>query len=105
MTDKNGNKPKTASEKIGLAVVHLGMQMERSVVGDDGLTGLRVRAPRDSNDDYLIVLNGFDTDGAPVVAFHGATTLEDALVGARNRLRNGTLKWNPDRYATAKGEG
>jgi len=63
------------------------------------LVGISIRPPNREKTDFLIVLRGVDHDGSPVVAFHGATGLLDALAGAGERLRNGTLSWRPDAYA------
>jgi len=62
------------------------------------VVGLSVRPPNREKDDFLVVLRGLDAEGAPVVAFHGALSLLDALAGAGERLRNGTLTWRADEF-------
>lgn len=62
-------------------------------------TGFTVRGPRSRGDEILVVVRGVDHEGAPVVAFHGAYSLEEALLGLAARLGNGTLKWREDQFA------
>lgn len=67
-------------------------------VGGIELVGLSLRAPTRENPEYLVTLRGLDADGQPLVAFHSAMTLGDALAGAVNRQLNGGLKWKPDKW-------
>jgi hypothetical protein len=61
-------------------------------------TGFSVRGPRARGDEILLVVRGIDADEAPVVAFHSAFSLGEALRGLEGRLSNGTLKWKPDEF-------
>lgn len=99
--DKSGQGDllRELTARQGKAITRLGGYMERSLYREDGLLSLRVRAPRDQGDDYLVVVRALDADGRPVVAFHGASTFVDALVGLSNRMANGTLKWKADRFS------
>lgn len=67
------------------------------------LTGLSMRCPLEERGEFLVVLKGEDSDGAPVVGFHGAFSASEALVGAVERMNNGTIKWRIDQYAQGKG--
>lgn len=62
------------------------------------LVALRLKFPADENGECLVVLTGYDGNGAPVVAFHTAVSATEAVVGAINRFQNGTLKWKEDEY-------
>lgn len=89
------------TDREGKSIARLGAYMERSLYSDDGLLSLRVRAPRHQEDDYLAIVKSLDSEGRPMVAFHGASNLVDVLVGLSNRIANGTLKWMPDKYREA----
>lgn len=69
-------------------------------VGPSGLelVGMSVRFPREDGEDFLVTLRALDEAGAPVVAFHGAATLEDAVMGVVNRIDNGSLSWRADQW-------
>lgn len=62
------------------------------------LSGLSVKAPKGEGEELLIVIRGIDADGMPVVAFHSAFSLSEAVRGLAARLNNGTLRWRPDDF-------
>lgn len=62
------------------------------------VTGLSVRPPRYEGDETLVVLRGEDEAGLPLVAFHSAYMLTDAIAGCWTRHKNGTLKWREDSF-------
>lgn len=63
------------------------------------LTGLTIKCDPDDEEGVLIVLRGYLGSEAQV-AFHRAGSVSEAVSGAGNRLRNGSLKWRLDEYAT-----
>jgi hypothetical protein len=85
-------------QKLMKAVKHLFWEMEKSSSEAGYLVTFKVRAPRDSGDDYLVIATRVADDGTPEVGFHAATTLPDVLTGLGNRLRNGSFKWKADQY-------
>lgn len=79
-------------DEIGLAATgyrSVGMQV----------TGMGIRMPREERGEFLVTIRALDSEGAPFVAFHGASDLGEALTGLWNRLQNGTLRWKPDEWA------
>lgn len=68
--------------------------------GEVDIEGLSLRSPRAEGGEWLCTLRGFDSDGTPVVAFHSALSAIEALAGAGERWRQGTLKWRVDEYRT-----
>lgn len=85
-------------DKLASAVGHLSGSMERKPSTGVGVVGFKVRGPQYEHGDYLCVLQAVTDAGEAVVAFHNATSLEDALSGAGHRLRAGKLKWYEDQY-------
>lgn len=65
---------------------------------DKEYVGMSVRFPRTEGDDYLATLRALDSDGQPIVCFHGAYNLLELLIGLRKRIDAGTLKWKPDEW-------
>lgn len=87
------------ADKLAKSIVYVMLQMERYARDEEGVKAFRVRGPRWEGDEYMIVCNSVDGDGAVVVGFHTASTLTEVLTGLGNRLRNGTMKWHVDKYA------
>lgn len=63
------------------------------------VTGVTIRGPREAGDEILLVVRGIGSDGGPVVAFHSAYGLAEALLSLAARLNNGSLKWREDEFA------
>lgn len=63
------------------------------------VTSIRIRTPGLTQEGYLVVVNALVL-GDAVVGFHGDTTFGKAVIGVIERLRNGTIKWKPDEYAS-----
>lgn len=93
----------TVASKLGRAVAYLGNDMERGIEDDTHISAIRIRAPRDMDDEYLLVAYRVNEEGEPQVAFHSASSFGEVVVGFAARLRNGTAKWNVDQYANGKG--
>lgn len=86
--------------KVGLGVTLFEHFVSTSWRGEVNLTGFSVRTPAAEGGEWLVVLRGTDHEGGPVVAFHSALGIGEALAGASGRMQNGTLKWKPDQYRT-----
>lgn len=87
-----------AMSSAGLALGEIGRAIEgyRELAVD--VVGFSVKGPQQRGDEVLIVVRGFDAEGAPVVAFHSAYTTIDAIRGLAARLNNGTLQWKADKF-------
>lgn len=86
-------------KRAGRAVQYLSFCLEGERDISVELSGLTIRAPKEEGGEILVVLRGLDEEGAAVVAFHSAFSLDEALVGVENRLANGSLKWRIDEWA------
>ena len=86
-------------QRLGRAVDQIGLAMGgyRDLAVE--VTGLSVRAPDEARPEFFLVIRGLDAEGAPVVAFHSAFSLDEAFVGLEARLLNGSLRWRVDEYA------
>jgi hypothetical protein len=87
---------------VGFAVSDLGLAMEGKRQLSVEVMGFSVRAPRESGDEFLVTLRVLDADGAPWIAFHSATSLDETLSGVVARLWNGTLKYREDSWARGR---
>jgi hypothetical protein len=85
-------------EAVGESVESLGAAMQGYRNLSVEVTGLSVRGPRVRGDEFLVVVKGLDEAGLPVVAFHSAMELGEALRGVEARISNGTLKWRADEF-------
>lgn len=71
---------------------------DRLFEGDEMVvTRISVNLPTQERDGYLAIVTATHPEGN-LVAFHGGTTLLDALVGLISRLENGSIKWQKDRF-------
>lgn len=52
----------------------------------------------DEMTDWLVVITA-DTESSAIIAFHGASSILEALTGLGARLKNKTLRWKTDDYA------
>jgi hypothetical protein len=66
--------------------------------GEVTLEALKVRLGHGFGAETLIILNGVDSDGTPVVAFHSATTVAHAFIGAMRKFEDGDLNWRADEW-------
>lgn len=84
----------------GRALANIGRALEghRSLSVD--VVGLSIRGPQTTGGEHLVVIRGLDGEGVPVVSFHSAFTVTDAIRGVEDRLANGSLKWRVDELKT-----
>lgn len=88
------------SQKVGDAMVELGRACEGYRALAVQVIGLTIRGPQFRGGEYLVVIRGLDEEGAPVVAFHSALDIGEVVRGVESRLKNGTLKWRADEFAS-----
>jgi len=62
------------------------------------LRGLKVRLGVTDETETLVIVTAWDDAGAPIVGFSQGMTPSEALVGAINRVVNGSMKWKEDQY-------
>lgn len=58
---------------------------------------IAVTMPSQDRDGYMGVVTA-DVGGQAMVAFHGGTSMGDALKGLLERLENGSIKWKTDSF-------
>lgn len=63
----------------------------------DELMYISCRLKGSARSEYLLVLKA-RIGGVPVVSFHAAETLAEALRGLIARVENGSVKWKVDEY-------
>lgn len=95
---KQSDLSEKALQATGKAVVELGFAMQGYRALRVEIRGISIRKPPVSNGEFLLTIRGTDEDGKPVVAFHTAFELAEALRGVYSRTKNGSLKWRPDAY-------
>lgn len=86
-------------EQSGDAVLYLTRCMHSRMSSDYDVTGLKFKGASGDQGEVLAIIQAFDKEGTPVVAFHAAPTFGECLNGVAARLRNGSLKWKVDEYA------
>ena len=84
--------------KAGSAVMNLDRLTHPSWSGEIEIVSFRLRLGQPGHEENLVVVQGVNGSGEPVVAFHSADEASDALVGAINRVLNGQLRWKADEY-------
>jgi hypothetical protein len=87
-----------SARKVGYAIMLYDHVCSAYWRGSYEITGLSLRAPQTEGGEFLVVVRGFDHEGAPVVGFHSALSAGEALAGAARRLADGTIKFKPDAY-------
>lgn len=83
------------AEKINLYEATLEHLFDDDII----ITGMTIRHPLDTGEDYLVTLRAVIA-GEAKVAFHDGASLLEALEGLVNRMRNKSLKWKADKYAS-----
>lgn len=73
------------------------MILDRLFENDVVVKRIAVSMPGGEREGYMGVVTA-DVAGVPCVAFHGGTSLGDALKGLMERLENGSIKWKTDQY-------
>lgn len=81
---------------LGYAVLR--MQKYNEVAGDDGVrvTDIRFKLDADNRTSVLVIVKG-TAEGAGVVGFVGAESMESAVIALSKRLVGGSVKWREDR--------
>jgi hypothetical protein len=76
--------------------------LQGEVIGGHEIYEVRITASTQGDDPLLMVIKAWDTEGAPVVGFHGGGHILEMLASAARRVRNGTIKWRADEYARSR---
>jgi hypothetical protein len=93
-----GHDAGKAVEKYGWSMVNASHWIERLEEEDFRVLSITVNTPASGRDDYLVVVR-VAAGNNRLVAFVGGGSLHDALSTALNKIGNGTLKLQEDRYA------
>lgn len=87
-------------QMTGAALEELPRTFERlAELYDTEVRGISIRVGEVVGDEWLLTLRA-DIEGRPHVTFHAATTPGELFRGLVARLRNGSVKWKEDSYAT-----
>jgi len=105
MARKEDEGSRYSDERFGIMAASLDRMVSRHWSGEVDVTGLKLKLGNDTVVETLVILTGVWGDGTPVVAFHSAAPVSEAIAGAMRRLMNGTLKWKEDEYATGRKKG
>lgn len=70
--------------------------------GEVEVTGFSVRPPQSIGGEWLVVARGIDGEGTPVVAFHSALGVGEAVAGMSGRIQHGNIKWRVDGFRTSQ---
>lgn len=73
--------------------------------GDIEVQGFSVRIPAEKHLETLVVVRGLAADGTPMVCFHSAVGVAEAIAGAALRVADGTVRWKVDGYRAPPGIG
>ena len=73
--------------------------------GEVEVTSVKAKLPDNDALEVLVVITGLASDGTPVVGFHNAVGLLEALGGAAGRIANGKMKWRVDEYRAGTNQG
>lgn len=89
-----------AAERVGdqlkASAAYLSEWLENPSDGVTYVTKLTVKPNWGDDGDLFMIINAV-IDGRKRVAFHGGSTLADALIGLSKRLANGSMKWREDK--------
>lgn len=89
-----------AAERAGKALAQLDRMCSTYWPGEFQIGSIKVRLGETDNTETLVIVCGELSDGTPVVGFSSALVPSEALVGAINRVVNGSMKWRDDDYRT-----
>jgi hypothetical protein len=87
-----------AQERAGRALAQLDRMCNYSQMANTGLQRLSVRLGVVDHIETLVVVSIMDEDGEFWVGFNSSMLPSEAIVGAINRVLNGTMKWKEDEY-------
>lgn len=97
--NKQNDYSEGAAREVGFAVMELSAHMTGYREWPVRITGISIRGPRSTGDEFLLTVRGRDSEEAAWVAFHSAFELGDAVRGMVARAKNGSLKWREDEWA------
>lgn len=83
--------------QCGMDVFKLHGRIEEMRDDDMFVKSIRFRFSETEGGDVMAIITA-DMQSGPMVAFHGASNLRDAITGLSARLVNGSLKWKEDQY-------
>lgn len=86
------------NERVATALSLLDRMCSTRWGGEYELQTIKLRLGTTDEIETLCIVEGLGPDGSPVVAFNGAQTPSEALIGALNRIKNGQMKWRADEY-------
>jgi len=69
-------------------------------LGEVTVTSVKAKLPDVKGLETMVIVTGDAADGTPVVGFHSAIGLLEALAGAASRISSGHMKWKVDEYRT-----
>lgn len=94
-----GSHAAYARQMIRQAETLAGVEDMLERLDDEGtfVLGMSIRFPDGDRPEYLAVVR-VDGDEGRRVAFHGALTLLETLVGVVDRLKNGSMQFKEDKY-------
>lgn len=85
--------------KVGDAVLDMGRAMERLFEEDVRVKAVRFKGPAVAGGPWLAVVT-IDTSEGGKVAFSEGDDFEVCVRTLSNRMRNGSIKWKDDEYAS-----
>jgi hypothetical protein len=93
------------SDRWAKRVARALMELDRMCDVDSGrqieLRALKMRLGETDHEETLVIVTAWDDAGAPIVCFSQGMTPSEALVGAINRIANGSVTWKEDQYGNA----
>jgi len=85
-------------EALGLNITRFDYICHGGWQGEVQVTGFSVRVAAERHLETLVVVRGLAADGTPMVCFHSAVGISEALAGAATRVADGTVRWKVDAY-------
>lgn len=83
--------------KFALVIYRAQDVLERLFEEDIWVQRISISMPNDQRPDYMAYVSAVQ-GGKKIVGFHGGASLHECLLGTMNRLANGSMKWNPDKW-------
>lgn len=102
--DRQNNAFDKVLARIGFAVLGFGEWCERDGWAQMKVREVRIRAPREAGEDYMVIVKA-QVEGRMLVGFHGATSIEEAIRGAYERINNNSMKWKDDEGFVPRAKG
>ena len=87
--------------EVGRAIGDIDKVQATGHVDQPELYDLRIRCDLSDPQGFLVIAKGVGESGY-VIAFHRGESVVEGLVGMAKRLKNHTLKWKVDQYASDK---